>query len=183
MDAHCIDWGVQDWKDLRQRLLSYATRRLARVAWRDGGLVRRADAEDLVGTAIAKTIEGTRVWHSENCTLFRHLQGVIDSDTSHAAHSRETRLDLNDGDALLDRSDGAADPEQIAVGKAEQQRLFDYLSSKHPTLGRMAVLMCLHDLRGTSELCRELDVDPQELANLRKRMKRLVRAYLEEDRP
>ena len=50
-------------------------------------------------------------------------------------------------------------------------------------LARMAELMLVHDLWETRELSQALEITPAEVANLRKRLNRAVRAFLTEKRP
>lgn len=179
-----VDWAGQDWEDLVPRLLVLASSRLSRMVWRG-----RADgsspgtAEDFVNDAIAKTIAGLRVWNREACTLFQHLAGVIVSDVSHAANSPDNRRVVACDDHASAGDPATTDQEQVALWNAERRRLLDHLSDVDPTMGRMAQLMLIHDLRETADLCRELNVVPAQVANLRKRLKRVVRGYLQEDRP
>ena len=78
-----------------------------------------------------------------------------------------------------DMEDDTPDQENVALWRSEQRRLLDHLRSVDPTVGRMAELMLCHDVCGTRELCVALAATPSEVANLRKRMKRAVSAYLE----
>jgi hypothetical protein len=68
----------------QQRMLAKAG-----IAW--------LSAEDLVQTAIVKTLDGTRKWDHENTALADHLKDVIDSRTSiglkHAHSSRAAHRD------------------------------------------------------------------------------------------
>lgn len=177
-----IDWAAQEWDDLVPRLLLLAASRIARMAWRRrSDAPSLAEAEDFVHDAITKTMAGARVWKPEVCTLFQHLAGVIVSDVSHAATSSESRLTSRHDPDTEEPIDGAADQEQAALWRAEQRRLVDHLSGIDPMMGRMAELILAHDLHETTELCRALSVAPAAVANLRRRMKRAVRAYLMEN--
>lgn len=145
-----------------------------------------AQPEDFVNDAIAKTMAGTRIWDPERCTLFQHLAGTIVSDISHAAESADNRTTISaaaaPADAVWppDTADGGADPEQTAQWQSEQRRLIQHLDGLDPLLARMATAMLVEDRRETSELCLALDLAPSDVANLRKRLKRAVRAYIAE---
>lgn len=184
-----IDWKEQDWDDLVPRLLLLAVSRLYRMTWRG----RRgenppgaAEAEDYVNDAIAKTISGVRVWNPENCTLFQHLAGVVVSDIGHAATSVENRTsaappDDPPGDRWPpDTADDAPDQERATEWKSEQRRLLQHLDRIDPDLAIMAGLMLLHDMQETEALARAMKVEPSEIANRRKRLKRAVAAYMAE---
>jgi hypothetical protein len=151
-----------------------------------GGSPGWIEAQDVVNEAIAKTIAGIRPWRPETCSLFQHLRGVIAQEISHAATSSENRLTLacrsrvgSDDSWPPDMEDDTPDQETFALWRSEQRRLLDHLRSVDPTVGRMAELMLCHDVCGTRELCVALAATPSEVANLRKRMKRAVSAYLE----
>jgi hypothetical protein len=183
------DWMAQDWDDLMPRLHLFAIRRLARTTWYGRRGSRLSDAAgDFVQDAIAKTIGGVRVWDRATCTLFQHLAWVIVSDISHAPRSSKSRLTVSDkgrpnGSSHWppDMADEAPDQEQ-ALWCSEQRRLLEYLRGHDPMLGRMAELMVLQDVWETRELSDQLGIQPSAVANLRKRLKRAVWSYLEDNR-
>ncbi len=188
MRGRHIDWTAQDWEDLVPRLLLLAVSRLSRMTWRGhrrGPTPGAAQAEDFVNDAIAKTMAGIRVWDPDRCTLFQHLAGAIVSDISHAAESFDNRLTAAPADPDAEwppeTADAAPDPEQAALWQSEQQRLIDHLDGVDPVLARMATCMLVEDRREAADLCLALDVSPSEVANLRKRLKRAVRAFIAED--
>ncbi|NNG03215.1 MAG: hypothetical protein HKM95_03840 [Inquilinus sp.] len=186
-----IDWSAQDWEDLVPRLLLLAAGRLSRMVWRgrrDG--VRPAEAEDFVADAIAKTIAGVRQWNPQACTLFQHLAGVVVSDVSHAATAMDNRTTVSpaadpDGTAgaPVTHADSAPDQEEIAAWRSQCRHLLGHLDTIDPPLGRLAAAMLIDDLRETADLCRVLDLPAADIANLRKRLKRAVRGYLQEAAP
>ena len=189
MRGRQIDWTAQDWEDLVPRLLLLASSRLSRMIWRGrrrGPTPGAAQPEDFVNEAIAKTMAGIREWNPDRCSLFQHLAGAIVSDISHAAESSDNRITVSAAAAPADTvwppdmASDDADPEQIAMWQSEQRRLFDHLDGLDPLLGRMANLMLAEDCRETADLCMALDLAPSEIANLRKRLKRAVRAYIVE---
>jgi DNA-directed RNA polymerase specialized sigma24 family protein len=184
------DWTQQGWDDLVPRLRHVAVSRLAHMSWRGcmrGGSPGVIGAEDVVNDAIAKTIAGVRPWRPESCSLFQHLAAVIKQQISHAANSSENRL-LVAADGRCDPeagwppdiADEGPDQEWTALWRSEQRRLLVYLGTVDPRIARMAELQLDHDLCETRELCVALAATPAEVANLRKRMKRAVGAYLKD---
>jgi DNA-directed RNA polymerase specialized sigma24 family protein len=179
-------WSALDWDDLMPRLLLLASSRLAR---RHGGAPSMVEAEDFVQDAITKTMAGVRVWNREVCTLFQHLAGVIVSDISHSKNSSESRLTACPGRANghttwpPENADQKPSQEDAACSLSDKHHLFGYLSTLDPMMAGMAELMLIHDLWETRELSKRLEIAPAEVANLRKRLKRAVRAYLTEKRP
>lgn len=188
-----VDWSAVDWDDLVPRLLLLAMSRLSRMSWRGqhGSIAPgAAEAEDFVNDAIAKTMDGVRVWSKEACSLFQHLAGIVVSDISHAATGAENRLTLADDgrhDARIggwppDRADEAPGQEQVALWRSEQRRLLNHLHGIDPLLCEMANLILVEDIDQTSDLCKRLDQSPAEIANLRKRLRRSTQSYLLDQR-
>lgn len=139
--------------------------------------------------AISKTISGVRIWNPEHCTLFQHLAGVVVSDIGHMARSAESRstlappAELADGRWPPNTAAASSDQAQAMEWRSEQCRLLAHLEAADPGLARMAELMLIHDLQKTSVLSERLGVAAGEIANLRKRLKRAVRAHLAEHGP
>jgi len=193
MDPEVVDWQSQAWDDLVPRLLSLATSRLIRMTWRGqrrGQPPGAAEAADFVNDAIFKTIKGVRRWDQQACTLLEHLANVVVSDISHAAVSAENRSTLDNAskgnphaDPGIEIKDDAPSQESEAHWRSEQRRLLAYLDGVDPALRQMAELMLLRDMTDGAELSRELALEPAEVANRRKRLKRAIRAYLAEFNP
>lgn len=181
-------WADVDWGDLVPRLLLLALSRLSRMTWRgqrDAVPPGAAEAQDFVNDAIAKTLSGVRVWSKDKCSLFQHLAGVIVSDISHAAETSENKLLLAaDGrgerfdDWPPDRVDDVPDQEQRMLWRSEQLRLLGHLDEVDPKLAQMAELILLEDVDGSAELAMRLDCTTNDIANLRKRLKRALRVYM-----
>jgi len=193
MASEVVDWQSQPWDDVVPRLLALAMSRLLRMTWRGqrrGQPPGAAEAADFVNDAIFKTIKGTRRWDRQACTLLEHLANVVVSDISHAAVSAENRL-LLDNPSKADQDepfgaevkDQAPNQEAEAHWRSEQRRLLTYLHGIDPGLRQIAALMLERDMTDSVELGRELNLDPAEVANCRKRLKRAIRAYLAEFKP
>src|SRR5262249_16646463 len=182
MASEVIDWQSQPWDDLVPRLLSLATSRLLRMTWRGqrrGHPPGAAEAADFVNDAIFKTIKGIRQWNPRASSLLEHLAGVVVSDISHAAVSAENRSLLDnpskgdpDEQFGAEVKDDAPSQESEAHWRSEQRRLLAYLEGVDPALRQIAALMLLRDMTDSAELGRELNLDPAEVANPRKRLKR-----------
>jgi len=192
-EGDLVDWSAVDWDDIVPRLLLLAMSRLSRMTWRgrrNAPPPGASEAEDFVNDAIAKTMAGVRVWSKANCTLFQHLAGIIVSDISHAATAAENRLTLADDGQTAhdqtgdeegwppDQADERPGQEDQVLWRSEQRRLLGYLDQIDPKLGQMAELMLLEDIDGSAELATRLQCSVSDIANLRKRMKRVVQAFL-----
>jgi DNA-directed RNA polymerase specialized sigma24 family protein len=180
-----IDWAAQNWHDLIPRLCLVAFARLRRLR---GKVPSAGEAQDLVNEAIVKTIGGVRTWDPQKCTLFQFLAGVIASEISHAASSPEARLfaceHASSNGATVwppDVENDRPNQEQLQEWRALRRRLIDDLNRVEPQMARLAELILLHDVTETTELCRLLELEASEVANLRKRMKRAARAYYAEN--
>ncbi|MEL6963084.1 MAG: hypothetical protein AAFO01_10035 [Pseudomonadota bacterium] len=181
-------WADVDWEDLVPRLLLLAMSRLSRMTWRGQRHAMppgAAEAQDFVNDAITKTLSGVRVWSKGRCTLFQHLAGVVVSDISHAAEASENKLTLTaDGrkhpseDWPPDTMDDTPDQEQHTLWRSEQRRMIGHLDEVDPKLAQMAELILMEDVDGSAELAERLDCTINDVANLRKRMKRALRVYM-----
>lgn len=186
MDA--ATWAAADWEDVVPRLLLLAMSRLSRMTWRgrrDAVPPGAASAEDFVNDAIAKTLAGVRAWPKDKCTLFQHLAGVVVSDISHAAEAAENRLTLADDGRTdrtagwpPDRADDRLDQEQRMLWRSEQRRLLGHLDEVDPRLAQLAELILIEDIDRSAELAERLDCSINEIANLRRRLKRALRIFL-----
>jgi DNA-directed RNA polymerase specialized sigma24 family protein len=168
------------------RLMLLASCRLARR----GRAPTMAEAEDFVHDAITKTMAGVRLWNRRACTLFEHLAGVIVSDISHSSAALERRVIARpNGHANghttwpPEVAEPAPNQEEATVLGSDRRRLLDHLRAIDPLLADMAERMLVHDLWETRELGDALGISASEVANLRKRLKRALRAFLMETRP
>jgi DNA-directed RNA polymerase specialized sigma24 family protein len=168
------------------RLMLLAGSRLARR----GRVPTMAEAEDFVHDAITKTMAGVRHWNRRACTLFEHLAGVVVSDISHSATSLERRVIVRpnghaNGHTTWPPEIAAPAPnqEEATLLGSDRRQLLDHLRALDPLLADMAERMLVHDLWETRELSHALGISAPEVANLRKRLKRAVRAFLMETRP
>ena len=68
--------------------------------------------------------------------------------------------------------------EEVILSSSDRRELLEYLSQIDPKLAKMAELMLGHDLWETRELGEALENTLGEVANLRRRLYRAVRAFL-----
>ena len=103
---------------LTPEVLREITRHAERRAATLRGAAAWLSAEDLVHTAIVKTLDGSQRWKPEMRTLAEHLKGAIDGEISHARdHARdfpEVRIDAPDVD------DAVAEEVAAAVARAPE---------------------------------------------------------------
>jgi hypothetical protein len=78
-----------------------------------------------------------------------------------------------------DVADESPNQEQLEEWRSEERRLLEFLGRQDSLLERMARFIHLHDVRETEDLCRLLELEPAEIANCRKRLKRALQAYAE----
>jgi hypothetical protein len=129
------------------------------------------------------------MWHPDKCTLFQHLAGVIASSVSHRFSSSDGKLIVRDSSSSgfsdgwpPELMDEAPNPEQIQESQSTLQDLLEHLDRKDPMMRKMAELH-MRGIDATQDLSRELDLPPAEIANLRRRMTRVARAYGLEQQP
>ena len=183
MSDDSINWAAQDWEDLMPRLILLAVLRLSRLvllADYKGQTARESEAQDFVDAAISKTLSGRSAWDPDDRTLFEHLARIVVSDITDQAGPASSPLAgavTGGGERANDGAGGSPDPQQESW-RSERRSLLDHLYDKSEKLGEMASLMLLENCLETGELANALEVVPQEITNLRRRMKREVRDYI-----
>ena len=169
MSDDSINWAAQDWEDLIPRLLLLAVVRLSRPALQDGGErapVRESEAQGYVDEAVSRTLAGDGDWDPNSHTLFEYLARIVVRDIGEAVGSQGGGSNAN----------GARDIDE--PWRLARRSLLDHLYDKDERLGEMASLMLLEDCLDTTELANALEVVPNEISNMRRRMKREVRDYI-----
>jgi len=102
-----------DWASIGIQLVAHAVFRARGLAWRTADHAELADGlqpEDLAQEAIRKVLQGKRRWDPERGPLLPFLKGVVDSEVSHLAESKDNELqhrfpDGDDGDEWVDRAE------------------------------------------------------------------------------
>ena len=182
-----INWEEIDWDDLIPRLFLYTRGRLHRgMRWRnkyDGSIPGGCEIEDFVHKAIIKTISGERKWDSKERTIFKHLTGVISSEINHLSESKENELGIDGDDVLTTTSSQQLgfgfNPEQIAIAESEQIVFLEYLRCVDPQLKQLAELILSEGFRGSIEISNELGISVKNVNNLKKRLKRALKSYIQ----
>jgi hypothetical protein len=84
-----MELDLQDWRGVHRELIRHGRRKIARFRWRRSTI----SPEDLATGAIAKLLEGKRVWNRrEYPDVLPFLKGVVDSDLYHELVSLEHRV-------------------------------------------------------------------------------------------
>ena len=167
--------GMQDsqpWEELYEMLTAFAKKLLTLHSWRSvrGGPVPGGlEAQDFAIAAIEDVYSGKRKWDRERYpSLAAHLRWVVRSKVSNAVMGAENRAELRQPDAA-DQGREAED-ETFFWGFLEEL-------SDEPQM--QAVLECLHDgIDERTDIAEKLQVAPEEITNLRKRLKRRTEAYV-----
>ncbi len=101
----------EDWS----RLVVYARRRLRLI----GRLTAGQNDQDIIQTAIVKTLSGERVWPKHKVGIVGHLMGIIRSETSHMVERYKTTVHNEphlQSELVTGEGDSKFDPmEQVTV--------------------------------------------------------------------
>ena len=177
------EFGKLPWHDLYPRLLLAALGKIGRMVWRGefrgqvpGGLT----AHDAVHTAVEKFLSGERQWNRSK-SAFENLWGAVSSEISNWATSAENRTtSRTDGEKVILLRNSQPTPEEQVLWRSERDRLLQYLRAKDAEAGRMAELMLVEGLKG-SELAEGMGLEQHKTDAIKKRLRRLVAAYVEAD--
>lgn len=183
--SHKIDWSAINWGEAMPRLLYYAASLMRRKGWRGDTAGSSSSAfgpEDIVQTAILKTMSEQRPWDpTNNLDLFTHLAGVIKSEMSNLSRSVDNRLVLNMPENLEARAAGTAfDASRIIEGRSELEGVRRFVLENAPDLRGLLDAMLSQEGISANELSKTLRVSEAEVWNMRKRLRRLIGRYQSE---
>lgn len=177
------DFGRFPWDDLYPRLLLAALGRLGPTIWRGerrGQVPGGRTAHDAVQTAVEKFLGGERQWNRSK-SAFENLWGAVSSEISNWATSAENRTtSRTDGEKVILLRNPQPTPEDQVLWQSERDRLLQYLRARDAEAGRMAALMLVEGLKG-SELTEVMGLEQHRTDATKKRLRRLVAAYVEAD--
>jgi DNA-directed RNA polymerase specialized sigma24 family protein len=175
------DFGRFCWDDLYPRLLLAALGKLSPALWRGerkGQVPGGRTAHDAVQTAVEKFLGGERQWNRSK-SAFENLWGAVSSEISNWATSAENRTtSRTDDDKVVLLRTPQPTPEEQVLWRSERDRLLQHLRARDAEAGRMAELMLVEDLKGP-ELAKEMGLEQQKTDAIKKRLRRLVAAYVE----
>jgi DNA-directed RNA polymerase specialized sigma24 family protein len=175
------DFQLFSWDDLYPRLLLATLGRLSPAVWRGerrGQVPGGRTAHDAVQTAVAKFLGGERQWNRGK-SAFENLWGAVSSEINNWATSAENRTTsrADEGTVVLLRHPEPT-PEDQVMWRSELDRLLRHLHARDAEAGRMAELMLVQGLKGP-ELAAAMGLEQHRADAAKKRLKRLVAAYLE----
>ena len=177
------DFGRFPWDDLYPRLLLAALGRLGPAIWRGerrGQVPGGRTAHDAVQTAVEKFLGGERQWNPSK-SAFENLWGAVSSEISNWATSAENRTtSRTDGERIILLRNPQPTPEDQVLWRSERDRLLQHLRVRDADAGRMAALMLIEGLKGP-ELTEGMGLEQHKTDAIKKRLRRLVAAYVEAD--
>jgi hypothetical protein len=175
------DFRLFPWDDLYPRLLLAALGRLSPKVWRGerkGPIPGGRTAHDAVQTAVEKFLGGERQWNWDR-SAFENLWGAVSSEISNWATSAENLTTSRaDDETVVLLQNSQPTPEDEVLWQSERDRLLLHLHTRDSEAGRVAEFMLLQGLKG-SELAGAMDLEQHKTDAIKKRLKRLVAAYLE----
>ena len=177
------DFGRFPWDDLYPRLLLAALGRLSPAIWRGerrGQVPGGRTAHDAVQTAVEKFLGGERQWNWSK-SAFENFWGVVSSEISNWATSAENKTtSRTDDDKVVLLRNPQPTPEDQVLWRSERDRLLQHLRARDAEAGRMAELMLVEGLKGP-ELAERMGLEQHKTDAIKKRLRRLVAAYVEAD--
>ncbi|WP_241671609.1 PHP domain-containing protein [Dankookia rubra] len=177
------DFGRFPWDDLYPRLLLAALGRLGPTVWRGerrGEVPGGRTAHDAVQTAVEKFLGGERQWNRSK-SAFENLWGAVSSEISNWTTSAENRTtSRTDGEKVILLRNSQPTPEEQVLWRSERDRLLQHLHAKDVNAARMAELMLVEGLKGP-ELAERMGLEQHKTDAIKKRLRRLVTAYVEAD--
>jgi DNA-directed RNA polymerase specialized sigma24 family protein len=175
------DFGRFPWDDLYPRLLLAALGRLSPAIWRGerrGQVPGGRTAHDAVQTAVEKLLGGERQWNRSK-SAFENLWGAVSSEISNWATSAENRTtSRTDDEKVILLRNPQPTPEDQVLSRSERDRLLQHLRTRDADAAQMAELMLVDGLMGP-ELMEGMGLEQHKTDAIKKRLRRLVAAYVE----
>jgi len=162
----------QPWNEILERLTLYARRRLSVLFWRGvrgdpvpGG----TEAADFAAGAIADVYAGAREWNPATCpSLLQFLFGVVRSNISNACAAAENTRERRESTQF-----------EAAASDKDDDFLCGFLTEieNEPQLVKVVELM-MDGYEDRAEMAARMGLEPSDVTNLRKKMKRRLRDYI-----
>jgi DNA-directed RNA polymerase specialized sigma24 family protein len=178
-DPEVIDrLNNQDWEDLYEDLVAYATVRVQELSWERGSeaLPEGKQPEDFVEEAIESLYTGRRTWNYEKYPNLKGvLRGIIDSLISNLVTSAEHRRsqDIEDSDSRGFYEDITSDKSDAEIRAEDIRERMRLAVADDPKLEMVFEAM----LEGfeISEIENLIDEDRNRVYQLRRKVKRRIR--------
>jgi len=162
----------QPWDDWLKRLTLYAKGQLWWRTWRGelgGSVPGGREPADFALEAIKDVYTGVRQWDPATCPdLLQYLFGVVQSKVSNACNAAENTQERRE------------DPEfrPVAIDK-DDDFLYGFLTEieNEPELVKVVELM-MDGYEGRAEIAARMCLEPSDVTNLQKKMKRRLRDYI-----
>lgn len=176
-DEKKFDWSSCDWEQITPRLLLYAKKKMVGYGWRSGNGRIYLSPEDIVHTAIIKTMSGERQWNPEKVDLFFHLIMTIRSILSNLSRSGDNRFvgELVSPEDVQEASPN--NPEAIAESRSQLSHLLAFFDENHPDLRPLLDAIVEGEGAKTPELSKSMGLPHREVHNLRRRLQRALEGY------
>lgn len=177
-----IDWASVDWKVVTPQVLLYATYLMRRLVWRGRPYISdevALEPTDFVYTAIEKTLSGKRHWNSKEYSLVQHLKAVVRSDINHHVSSLDNSMIVsNEYQSNQNLSDDLS-PEDVSTQDSEVSALLNYLEISDEKLAVLAKSILFDGLASNIEIANSMSIEVSDVVNLKKRLERSVKNFLE----
>ncbi len=181
------NFGELPWDDLYPRLLLAGTTKIRRMIWMGefhGQVPGGRTAHDFIHTAVEKLLSGERQWNSDK-SAYENLWGVVSSEISNCGTSAENKLTsrIEKGEKVIQLPTPGPTPEAATIRQDLRDNLLRYLRARDREAARMAELMFAEDLTGSKELAETMGLTSKEIDTIKKRLNRLIKAYLRDSEP
>lgn len=174
--TEAIRWEKLAWNDIIPRLMLFAKRQRMRMPT---GLSLPSE-EDLVSSAIEKTMSGVRGWKPDQIGLLEHLFGVVKSDLyNEVRKSMRYSSDDISADLLASRIPSSdLTPEEIASNRSVLSHFMTELKAKDQDVYEWFLLSLLHG-SPEEESQRSVGFSKGDIANMRRRLRRHIKSFVE----
>src|SRR5262249_28959756 len=135
--------------------------------------------EDLIWTAIEKTLNGTRKWDAEHVGIVDHLMGVVSSELYNRIRKQKlVPMETLYSSAIDILPSDEASPEEITITRSEFEGVFSYLKKRDERLAELAYLYVAFRATSADELAAMMDLPRPTIYALKRSLRRALADYM-----
>ena len=189
-----------DWNRIYRELPKYTYLKVKRLSWRNQSYENLPQGKtplDIVQEAIAKVFNGTRQWNPDEIDLLNYLKTVVDSLVNHLVESKNHKIlqrlpETENGVSLeevlpLDASSLSSrpkTPEEILLEQEREEQVWSEIIDAADGDVELEILVdsIMEGNSKPAEMAEEKGIDVQRIYQLRRKLRRRMRARKKQDR-
>ena len=132
--------------------------------------------DDVIHEAVARTLDGKRIWDPQRCTQFQHFWGCVTSIVSCAINEYHNQHSVSiDAGAVVHIEKQT--PEEDLIYRQELAEITAHLTSMDPLLLKLFKLIYFSRVVSDDEIAKCLKLGVSDVRNAKKKLKRALLSF------